>query len=245
MQIVIIVIELVIIAGMFALGLFIKNFFPSYMDKKGENLATKEDIAEITRRTEEVQKEFKEGFELFSSDVQFKYDFFYKQYSGLYCKLYSIIIQSEYVRAFIEKHNGSVITFDEAPFVEMSPTLWQNQKIEMKQGEPLKITSSEESIETPVSQFNKQMLCDLIIQNDALASQELLKLAVSYRFVYGFYSGNKDVKNSDASKTADEEEFRLIRAMVCTVVKEYNQLRKQLKMMYDEREIVDGIPRLQ
>ena len=245
MQIVIIVIELVIIAGMFALGLFIKNFFPSYMDKKGENLATKEDIAEITRRTEEVQREFKEGFELFSSDVQFKYDFFYKQYSGLYCKLYSIIIQSEYVRAFIEKHNRAVITFDEAPFVEMSPTLRQNQTIEMKQGEPLKITSSEESIETPVSQFNKQMLCDLIIQNDALTSQELLKLAVSYRFVYGFYSGNKDVKNLDASKTADEEEFRLIRAMVCTVVKEYNQLRKQLKMTYDEREIVDGIPRLQ
>ena len=59
MQIAIIVIEIIIIAGMFALGLFIKNFFPSYMDKKGENLATKEDIAEITRRTEEVQKEFK------------------------------------------------------------------------------------------------------------------------------------------------------------------------------------------
>jgi hypothetical protein len=85
----------------FLLGLFIKNYFPSYMDEKGKNLATKEDIQEITRKTEEVQKEFKEGFERFSSDLQFKYNFYFKQYSELYSKLYSIIIQSEYVRRFI------------------------------------------------------------------------------------------------------------------------------------------------
>ena len=46
------------------------------MDKKGENIATKEDIEEITRKTEEVQREFKEEFEAFSSDMKFKYDFF-------------------------------------------------------------------------------------------------------------------------------------------------------------------------
>ena len=44
-----------------------------YMDEKGKNLATKEDIEEITRKTEEVQQEFREGFELFSNDVKFKY----------------------------------------------------------------------------------------------------------------------------------------------------------------------------
>ena len=55
------------------LGLFIKNYLPSYMDKKGENLATKEDIQEITRKTEEVQQEFRVGLEEFSSDLQFKY----------------------------------------------------------------------------------------------------------------------------------------------------------------------------
>lgn len=88
------------------------------------------------------------------------------------------------------------------------------------------------------------MLCDLIIQNDSLASQELLKLAVSYRFAYSFYSGNKDAKNSDVSETANEEEFRLIRAMVCSIVKDYNQLRKELNMPYNAEEISDGIPRL-
>jgi hypothetical protein len=71
---------LVIVLGFFSLGLFVKNFFPSYMDEKGKNLATKEDIEEITRKTEEVQQEFKEKIELFSSDVRFKYDYYYKQY---------------------------------------------------------------------------------------------------------------------------------------------------------------------
>lgn len=37
------------------------------MDEKGKNLATKEDIEEIARKTEEVQQEFREGFELFSN----------------------------------------------------------------------------------------------------------------------------------------------------------------------------------
>ena len=76
----------------FLLGLFIKNYFPEYMKEKGKNLATKEDIEEITRKTELVQKEFKESFELFSSDVQFKYDFYFKQYANLYSNLYCICL---------------------------------------------------------------------------------------------------------------------------------------------------------
>lgn len=244
MQIAILIFEIIIALGVFALGLFTKKFFPSYMDKKGENLATKEDIEEITKKTEAVQQEFREGFELFSSDVRFKYDFYYRQYSELYCKLYSIVIQSEYVRDFIKIDRGQVITFDEAPFVEISPSKKFNQKIELKVGEQAHVTSSEEIYDTPLSRFNKSQMCSLILENDSLASQELLKIAVSYRFAEFFYSGNKDVHNSDAAKTADKEEFRLIREMVCCIVKEYNTLRKELKMPYNKDEITDGIPKL-
>ena len=67
-----------------------------YLNEKAKNLATKQDIEEITRKTESIQKEFKESFEIFSSDVEFKYDFYFKQYSILYSHLYSIITQSEY-----------------------------------------------------------------------------------------------------------------------------------------------------
>lgn len=102
-------------------GLFIKNYFPTYMDEKGKNLATKEDIQEITQKTEEVQKEFKEDLELFVTDVRFKYDFYYKQYSELYSKLYAIIIQSEYVRHFLFLEEGKDYSFNEFPFFEITP----------------------------------------------------------------------------------------------------------------------------
>lgn len=51
-----VVIGILEIVAIIILGLFLKNYFPSYMDEKGKNLATKEDIAEITRKTEVVQQ---------------------------------------------------------------------------------------------------------------------------------------------------------------------------------------------
>ncbi len=39
-------------------GLGIKSFFDKYMAKKAENLATKEDIKELTRLSEEIKSEF-------------------------------------------------------------------------------------------------------------------------------------------------------------------------------------------
>lgn len=119
---VILIFEILLTIFMFLLGLYIKKYLPSYMDEKGKNLATKEDIEEITRKTEEVQKEFKESFELFANDVKFKYDFYYKQYADLYCKLYAFVSQSEYVRHFIELTDNRIITFEDAPFLEISPT---------------------------------------------------------------------------------------------------------------------------
>ncbi|GJQ52770.1 MAG: hypothetical protein HKUEN02_16170 [Anaerolineaceae bacterium] len=40
------------------LGLVIKSYLPSYFSKKGENLATKEDIKEITEKVEEIRVEY-------------------------------------------------------------------------------------------------------------------------------------------------------------------------------------------
>lgn len=226
------------------LGWFIKHYFPSYMEEKAKNLATKEDIAEITRKTEEVQTEFREGFELFSSDVHFKYDFYYKQYSELYCNLYAIVVQSEYVRHFVllyaddkEKENFS---YENSPFIEVSPRHRTTESIKIEAGKPVEHNKKTEDIITPISQFNKQQLCDYIIKNGALASQKLLKLAVSYRFAYEHYSGNPETKNASCSETANAEELRLIREMTICIVSEYNELRKKLKMDYNEDELTTG-----
>ena len=242
MEIVNLILNIAVIVLIFLVGLFTKNYLPSYMDKKGENLATKEDIEEITRKTEEVQREFKEEFEAFSSDMRFKYDFFYKQYSELYCKLYAIIIQSEYVRHFIQITDGKVITFEEAPFLEISPTHRETTTWNIGGDKGSSVSRKTESIETPISKFNKMELCDYIIQNGELASQNLLKLAVSYRFAHEHYSGNDSGGRVDVKEKADDEEFRMIKEIVSTIVKDYNQLRKELKLSYDEEEISSGVP---
>lgn len=237
----ILILEILIL---FLIGLFAKNYLPSYMNKKGENLATKEDVEEITRKTEEVQKEFREKFEEFSSDMEFKYDFFYRQYSELYCKLYAIVIQSEYVRHFLEVSDGKTITFEEAPFLEISPIHKTTTAWDIKGTSSSSVSNKTESFETPISQFNKKQLCDYIIDNGEFATQELLKLAVSYRFAYDHYSGNGTGGSLDAKETADEEEFKLIREIVFMIVKDYNRLRKELKIAFSEKELETGILQL-
>lgn len=244
MDVWLIVLDIVILLGMGAITLFIKIYLPSYMDEKGKNLATKEDIQEITRKTEEVHKEFKEGFEFFSSDLQFKYNFYYKQYSELYSKLYAIIIQSEYVRHFISLTNGQEYSFDEFPFFEITPTQRVTQQLKFESGKPGTFSQNTEETETPISQFNKKQLCDYIISNGEYATQKLLKIAVAYRFAYSHYEGNQEVKNSSCAGTANDEEFRLIREMVCCIVREYNYFRKELRMDYNKAELDKGIPQL-
>lgn len=120
MEIINFILNIVVILLIFLVGLFTKNYLPSYMDKKGENLATKEDIKEITRKTEEV--------------------------------------------------------------------------------------------------------------------------AVSYRFASDHYSGNGSGGNVDVKEKADDEEFRMIKEIVIAIVKDYNQLRKELKLPYNEEEISSGVP---
>ena len=53
----ILITELAILVGLVVLGFIIKNYLPSYFTEKGKNLATKEDVAEITRKIEEVKLE--------------------------------------------------------------------------------------------------------------------------------------------------------------------------------------------
>ena len=239
----ILIIEILVLVLVFLIGLFTKNYLPSYMDEKGKNLATKEDIEGITRKTEEIQKQFKEGFEIFSNDVKFKYDFYYRQYAELYCKLYAIVIQSEYIRHFIELTEQRTITFEEAPFFEIS-SKQETITFNTNENNVSSVKKTTTDVVTPITKFNKKELCAYIIDNDNLASQKLLKLAVSYRFAYDHYSGTRTGGNAIVKKAADDEEIRMIKDIVITIVKDYNLLRKELKLEYNEDELKTGIPSL-
>jgi hypothetical protein len=48
------------------LFLFVKSYLPSYFSAKGKNLATKEDIAEITKKTEEIRVLYSKQLEFLS-----------------------------------------------------------------------------------------------------------------------------------------------------------------------------------
>ena len=85
----IVLIVMVLVARFFWKQLVDKTI-PSYMEEKGKNLATKQDVEEITRKTEQVQKEFKEDFERFTTDIHFKNDFYSQQYEELYADLYTV-----------------------------------------------------------------------------------------------------------------------------------------------------------
>lgn len=77
-----------------------------------------------------------------------------------------------------------------------------------------------------------------------MGSQKLLKLAVVYRFAADHYSGNSSGGSIDVKDIADEEEFRMIKDIVVAIVQDYNLLRKELKLDYNENEIKTGIPEL-
>jgi hypothetical protein len=222
---------------MVLLVLLIRFYLPSYFNKKGENLATKQDIEAITRKTEAVQQEFREGFKLFSSDIEFKYEFNYKRYSNLYCKLYGIVMQSEHIKHMLELVDGKAYYFEEYPFIEISPTKKVTTTFNGEGNEPMSMKRISEEFETPISKFNKETLCNYIIEGAEYASQELLKLAVGYRFV----QSNVD---SQYKSEMEAEEFRLISEIVKHIVKEYNELRRDLNMTYDKDEFDTGVPSL-
>jgi len=52
-----------------ACGLFLKTYLPSYMAEKGKNLASKEDVQEITRLVESVRAEYTSQLEQLKAEL--------------------------------------------------------------------------------------------------------------------------------------------------------------------------------
>lgn len=78
----------------FIVGLIIRDFIPGYVNKKGENLATKEDIAEITRSTEEVKAEIKielDKITLKQNQLMTNFELFTIKKHECYPELYKLI----------------------------------------------------------------------------------------------------------------------------------------------------------
>lgn len=225
------------VVGLFLLGLFIKKYLPAYMDQKGKNLATKEDVAEITRNTEEVKVLFQKEMAVFSHELTFANDYAFNRYSILYAKIYGIVIQSEYIRFFYKKHEIQNLSVEEFPFIEITCTQIKQQS-DLFTGE--KISEEVYSINDEMTSFNKKELCDYIIKNSEYASQKLLKLAIAYRYAWSNYSGTKKLEDEKLSKAFNDAEFELIKEIVKTIIMEYNEMRKRVNFSYSDYELTTG-----
>jgi len=64
------IIEIILEVLILLIGLYLA-FFKSYFQEKGKNLATKEDIGDITNTVEEIKSSFTTEIELFKSNLQF------------------------------------------------------------------------------------------------------------------------------------------------------------------------------
>lgn len=95
------IIELILTIAVFIVIMIVKKSIGSvdtYFNEKAKNLATKQDIKNITEITEKVQHEYKKQLDLFEADIEFKYKFHEEQYTNLYSVLYSYISESEAIK---------------------------------------------------------------------------------------------------------------------------------------------------
>lgn len=94
------------------------NSIDYYLNEKAKNYATKQDIEEITRKTETVHNEFNQRFAEFDADLQFKYKLYEKQYEELYSPLYCIVSKSEALK-YVYKELNNEIDLTNTPILEI------------------------------------------------------------------------------------------------------------------------------
>jgi hypothetical protein len=74
LEVITIILQIAIIIILLVGGWMIKNYLPSYFSEKGKNLATKEDIEEITRKVESVKSEIHQISAIEQAKRELKYE---------------------------------------------------------------------------------------------------------------------------------------------------------------------------
>ena len=70
MDTIILVLQIVFIMGLAVASWLLTSYFPKYLEEKGKNLATKEDIGEITQITERIRNEMFSELEVVKSNLK-------------------------------------------------------------------------------------------------------------------------------------------------------------------------------
>jgi hypothetical protein len=170
----------------------------------------------------------KNNFDWSKETKDFKRKYYYDQLKELYIPLYAIVAQSEFLRRFMGFDDRP---YDEMPFIEVKKTK-KKAVIDIQAGV---IRGEEVSFSDSITEFNKEKLANLIIDKGVFASQELLKLAVAYRYIHQHYTDETIVKTQ--LEQYQVQELDLINRMVRLIVKETNEKLKECNMPYNNDEI--------
>lgn len=187
----------------------LNKYLEKYFEAKAENLATKQDVAEITRKTEEVQAEFHQMLEEFDTLLKFQYQFYENQYKELYSELYWKICESESLRYILVDLEEKYVPFIDVPIVE-----YEVKKSDLSKQEQF-VSIDEEII-------------SLIQEKHIYASPELVKLVCTL----------ENVKNYDVPMKKSETvqiECILKAEIVETIINDYRWLRQKLHLQGDVR----------
>lgn len=180
----------------------------SYFGEKGKNLATKEDIAGITKTTESVKAEVQKEFEKFDMDLKFKYQLYEKQYRELYAELFLDICQSEALRWRINYEEGQQMEFKDVPIVT---------EREVQVAGRLQ--------ETELLTCRK--IVDSVKKNYFYASPKLTKISCML---------NGMIQHAEDQEVS-EKEVQLRINLVETILRDYCWLREQLRLQDDGDDI--------
>lgn len=170
----------------------------------------------------------KNRIDWFDDNKKFLRDHSYNQLKELYLELYGVVVQSEFLRKFQAKS-----AFQQVPFIEVQKwrTIISFTDDKSEDGD-YKIIDS-------ITEFNKIGIVNRVMNKKEFASQKLLKLIVSYRYVHDNYL-NKSM-DPEWLKKYQEQEVQLIAEIVKTIVIECNQKLKMCKMNYDSKEKTTGL----
>lgn len=70
----ILILQVLILLGLGAASLLFKSFVPKYLEEKGKNLATKQDVEDITEKVENVKAEISRSQSVFQAKYRLKHD---------------------------------------------------------------------------------------------------------------------------------------------------------------------------
>ena len=86
MEILNIVFQILILLILLFAYLFLKKYWPAYFKEKGKNLATKEDISEITNKIESVKSIYERSI--------LKFDYFHREQAKVLGQIYSLLVDA-------------------------------------------------------------------------------------------------------------------------------------------------------